>query len=140
MRKIRMPSPAMIVAIVALVAALAGTAVASGVLTNKKFKKQAVRGPITYATTTITVPPAVGGRSYVAVAVACPSGFKVIGGGIKIPDPDAAASVYISDSYPTATGWAGHLGNYQTPNVATTATTTAICARGNSTSGSPPAS
>ncbi len=39
MNKLRRPSPAMIVAIIALVAAIGGTAVAGGVLTGKKVKK-----------------------------------------------------------------------------------------------------
>jgi hypothetical protein len=39
MRKLKAPSPAMVVACVALIVALAGTAVAAGVLTKKKVKK-----------------------------------------------------------------------------------------------------
>ena len=52
----RRPSPAMIIAVIALIAALGGTAVAGGVLTTKKFKKQAVRGPVQYVAVTTSVP------------------------------------------------------------------------------------
>jgi hypothetical protein len=135
-----------------LIAALAGTAVAGGVLTTKKFKKQAVRGPIVYVTTSSIVPAATTGAcsganpsgcSYVAVSATCPSGFRVIGGGIKFPDPSTPpnTNTFISDSYPTANGWAGHAGNFAFPNrISTLAVTTAICAQANLAAGSPPSS
>ena len=63
MRRItrRRPSPAMIVAIVALVAALGGTAVAAGTISvgdfNKKTKQKTVGvGKLTYVSTTKTIP------------------------------------------------------------------------------------
>ncbi len=134
----RRPSPAVIIAILALVAALTGTAVAGGgFLTTKKFKKQAVRGPVQYLTTNTSVP---GGQtnSYVAVSAACPAGTKPIGGGIKVPDPDNSGAAYVADAYVTATGYAGHVTN-NTPTT-TTATVTANCVTVKSSTGSPPAS
>ena len=144
MKKIlsRRPSPAVIVAIAALVVALTGTAVAGGgFLTKKKFRNQAVRGPVQYVTTTINVPAVGTGRSYVAVSAACPSGTKVTGGGIKTPDPGNSGNVYVNDSYPTTGGWAGHVSNYATGGTtAATATAVAICATVKSSSGAPPSS
>jgi hypothetical protein len=138
----RRPSPAMIVAVVALIAALGGTALAgSGFLTKKKFNKfktQVVKGPLQYVTTTASVPTAGMGNSYVAVAATCPAGTKVTGGGVKIPDPGNSGSAYVDDSYATTTGWAGHVSNYSASG--TTATTVAICALVNSSSGAPPGS
>jgi hypothetical protein len=133
----------MILAVIALVAALAGTAVAGGgFLTKKKFKNQAIRGPITYAVTTTPV-PAVGttGNSYVTVSATCPGGTRVIGGGIKIPDPTGGNDAYQNDSYATQIGWAGNVSNYSgTGTTATTATTVAVCVSVKSSIGLPPAS
>jgi hypothetical protein len=131
----------MILAVIALVAALGGTAVAGGgFLTKKKFQNQAIRGPITYAVTTTPVPAAVppNGNSYVTVSATCPGGTKVVGGGIKIPDATGGNDAYQNDSYATPIGWAGNVSNYSA--AATTATTVAVCVSAKSSSGSPPAS
>jgi hypothetical protein len=147
MKKIlsRRPSPAMILAIIALVVALTGTAVAGGgFLTKKKFNKAAVKGPVQYVTTTASVPNGQNsGLSYVSVSATCPSGTKVVGGGIKAPDnpSELDGDVYVDDSYPTGSGWAGHVSNFDSdPSFTTTATTTAICVSVRSSVGTPPAS
>src|SRR6478735_9310536 len=79
----RRPSAAMIVAIVALVAALAGTAVAGGgFLTKKKFNKfksNAVQG-LTYVNNTVSVPPSGGPIDYTKVSANCPAGLHAVGG------------------------------------------------------------
>jgi len=123
----RLPSPAMIIAMVALIAAVGGTAVAASTLTNKAFKKQAVRGPVTYVTTTTAIPAAVS----TAVSATCPGGTKVIGGGIKVTKP---YSTGVESSSPTTSGWAGDV--YSA--TATSATATAICAKAK-TKDAPPA-
>jgi hypothetical protein len=128
----RRPSPALIIAVIALIAALGGTAMASGVLTTKKFKSQAVRGPLTYATTTVNVPNTIDGT---LVSVSCPAGTHVTGGGIKVSDEE---NMYVNDSHPTSAGWAGTVYNGNTG--ATPATVTAICATVKSVSGAPPSS
>lgn len=130
---LRRPSPAMIIAVIALVAALGGTAIAGGVLTTKKFKNQAVRGPVVYATTSSSVGNTnTASNPGVHVTATCPSGTHVIGGGIKVSDePD----MFVNDSYPTTTGWAGTVYNSSTTQ---TATTTAICATVKGVSGAPP--
>jgi hypothetical protein len=126
----RLPSPAMVVAIIALIAVFAGTAIAAAGLTNKAFKKQAVRAPVTYVTTTDPVPA--GGPTDTFVKVQCPGGLTVIGGGIKMSSP---FTIGVESSYPTTTGWAGAVYS----GTATTATTTAICAKSRTT-GAPPTS
>src|SRR3954449_13524038 len=83
----RRPSAAIIVAIVALIAALAGTAVAGGSFLPKskftKFKQNtAVKGPITYVNQTQTVAYSASGTG-TNVSAACPSGFFPVGGGFK---------------------------------------------------------
>ena len=143
MRRLRVhrPSAGMILAVVALVAALGGTAIAGGFLTTKKFKKQAVRGPIVYSVTTTALPnPGPTGNSYVTVAANCPSGTRVIGGGIKVSDPTNLGNAYQDDSYVTPTGWVGHVSNYLVGGGSTTATAIAVCATVKKASGSPPVS
>ena len=129
----------MVIAIVALVAALAGTAVAGGgFLTKKKFKNQAVRGPVTYVTTnTSDVDDGFTPTSFQTATATCPAGTHVIGGGIKGQFPDTD---FIFDSYPTATGWSGRVFANHGAGTTSTFTTTAICATVKNVSGTPPAS
>jgi hypothetical protein len=138
--KIRRPSAPMIFAIVALVIALGGTAVAGGgFLTKKKFNKfkaTAITAPVSYVVADKSIPA----NTYTSAATAtCPAGTKVVGGGIKIPNPaGGTGGSFLDDSYPTQTGWAGHVANGTA--AAVTSTTIAICAIVPSTAGSPPAS
>ena len=77
----RRPSAAMIIAVIALIAALGGTAVAGGVLTTKKFKKQAVPGPVQYVAVTTSVPSTnVPNSPGFHVPATCPAGTHVLGG------------------------------------------------------------
>ena len=128
-------NPAMIVAVIALVAALGGTAVAGGFLTTKKFKKQALRGPVQYVSVRVTVPPATppASESVQSGSANCPAGSSVIGGGVKIVTGAFTAPI---DSYPTPTGWAGTVFQGTNPNPGTFIVT-AICATVQQTSGTP---
>jgi hypothetical protein len=124
---LRRPSPAMIVAIIALVAALGGTAVAGGFLSKKAFRNQAIRGPLVYVSAMPTVPntgPGGGGPGQ-SVSVDCPHGTNVVGGGIKLSQE---ANLLVNDDYPTATGWAGTVYNSALDGQPRTVTVTAICA------------
>jgi hypothetical protein len=142
MKRIRRPSAPVIVAIIAIVVALAGTAVAGGgFITKKKFNKfkaTAITAPVSYVVVDKSIPA----NTYTNVAPAtCPAGTRVVDGGIKIPNPSSgttgpAAPIY--DGYPTATGYAGHVRNLNA--AAVTATTIAICAIVPSSAGTPPAS
>jgi hypothetical protein len=141
----RRPSAAMIVAMIALIAALAGTAIAGGgFITKKKFNNRinginatigtTLRGPLTYSSVTVNVPPTgAGGQD---VAAPCPPGTQPTGGGIKVSNDTAEI---VNDSHVTSTGWAGTVFNVSA-TVTHTATTTAICAVVASTAGSRPAS
>jgi hypothetical protein len=149
MRRIlkRRPSPAMITALVALFVALGGTAIAAkqlklGALTDGAKNKTVGVGKLTYVTTTKVIPgntPAPNGED-VPVSAACPSGLKVLGGGIKVPEPPGGLTnnEFIDDSYPTASGWAGRISNFD--NLPAIATTTAICGTSRVVTGAPPAS
>jgi hypothetical protein len=128
------PTPAMVVAIIALIAALGGSAVAAGVLTKKKFKKQAVRGPVTYVSNTqaIQVTP-LGGGPGIHVKADCPGGTTILGGGIKLGMEN---NMQVNDSHPTVDGWAGTV--YNSNPQPETATITAICARSRLVTGKVP--
>jgi hypothetical protein len=136
------PSAAMIVAVVALVMALAGTGYAAKLLGLGAFKegvknKTVGVGKLTYVTTNTNIPSGPSGEN-AAVSASCPSGFKVIGGGVKTPSPPPPpADIGVVNSYPTTTGWAGHVDNFTPGSI--TATTTAICARSRAVTGAPPA-
>ena len=137
MRKLRpsRPSPTLIVAVIALIAALGGTAVAGGFLTKKKFQNQAVRGPVTYSTISAIIPPTPGGSGGTDIAAPCPPGSQVVGGGIKVGNDVVEI---VNDSHPTLAGWAGTVFNGGAINH--TAQVTAICAVVKTTTGTRPSS
>ncbi len=134
MRRVRkaLPGPAMVVAVIALIAAVAGTAVGAATLTNKAFKKKAVRGPVTYVNTSTAI--GMGGTAK-PVKAECPAGLTIIGGGIHWTDPIGPNTV-ITESHPTTTGWGGYV--YTESIGGKTAITTAICAK-SKVVGAPPA-
>jgi len=139
----RRPSPAMVVAAIALVAALGGTAVAAGTISvgdfTKKTKKKTVGvGKLTYVTTTtVDDDDNFTPTSFKTATATCPSGTQVIGGGIKGEHPDQD---FVFDSYPTATGWSGRVFANNGGGTTSTFTTTAICAVSPSVTGAPPSS
>ena len=125
----------MIVAVVALILALAGSAVAAGqiglgALTDGAKNKTVGVGKLTYVTNTVT-PPA--GQD-TTVSALCPAGLHVIGGGVKVAD---TVNDFIDDTYPTVSGWSAvvDIGN----NGTHVATVTAICAPSRVVTGAPPA-
>jgi hypothetical protein len=128
MKKIlsRRPSPAIMIAIVALIVALGGTAVAGGgLLTNKKFNKAAVKGPIQYVSASTTIPnnPP---DPVPELTATCPAGTHVIGGGAHVSRTDGGG--FIDDSYPSGgNAWKAKFDNNST-GPTYTATVTAICA------------
>lgn len=126
----------MVVAVIALIAALAGTATAAKVLPVKKFKKQAVKSPITYVTASQIVNnnnipgPNTPGVNITAV---CPKGFFPTGGGVKTSALSAFSGLFVQQSYPsTENGWTANvyagfvLGGTAQPE---TVSVTAICVR-----------
>jgi hypothetical protein len=132
----RRPSGAMVVAIVALVLALGGTAVAAkqlglGSLSNGAKNKTVGVGKITYVTNTVSA-----GSAEQSVSANCPSGLHAIGGGIKLSEPNVTGnSSWVEDSYPTVVGWAGHV---FFDNPGQSATVVAVCGTSRAITGSPP--
>jgi len=134
-----MPSPAMVVAIAALVAALAGSAYAGHKLglgaLNKSAKQQTVGvGKLTYASTTTSVPASA--VDTLNITATCPAGLRPIGGGVKTDTDDD--DFYANDSHLTVTGWAAEM--FNNTGVARTATVTVACAASQKVTGAPPAS
>ena len=123
----RLPSPAMIVAIIALMASTAGTTWAFGLnaLSNKAKDKTVGVGKLTYTTTTIS-----GTGSAIPVSARCPEGLQIIGGGIHTSDP---ARSDIEDSHPIPGGWSGSVRAI----TGETIVTEAICARSRKVTGAP---
>jgi hypothetical protein len=121
---------------IALVAALGGTAVAAkklglGSLSDGAKNKTVGAGKITYVTNTVQ---ATGPEQ--AVTVNCPSGLHAIGGGIKLSEPNVTGnSSWVEDSYPTVAGWAGHV---LFDNGGQSATAVAVCATSRAVTGAPP--
>jgi hypothetical protein len=140
----RRPKAAMIVAIIALVAALGGTAVAGGgkFLPKSKFsnfkQNTAVKGPITYVNQTQNVGPSTTGTG-TNITANCPSGFFPVGGGAKTNENSTTSLFFILNSYPSATGWTANVtaGNTGPPVTTESVTVTAICEKAK-TSGTPP--
>jgi hypothetical protein len=127
----------MIVAIVALVAALAGTAVAGGgFLTKKKFNKfkSTAVTRLTYVTASASIPSSTGApANYEKVSANCPAGQHPVGGGAKGPDDD---SVWWGSGFLTATGYTAYYYNGSSSNQQVTVTVACVSAAAN---GSPPA-
>jgi hypothetical protein len=131
----------MIIAIAALIAALAGTAIAASVSPRKfrNFRRStntqlaalaaSIKSPVVYVNTTVNGPSGGGDRN---TRADCPAATKILGGGIRVSDP---SSSYIEDSFPTPFGWAGSV---YLSSSSQTAITTAICATVPSSTGTPP--
>jgi hypothetical protein len=132
----RLSAPAMILAVIALVVAIGGTAIGAGVLTNKAFKKKSVRGPVTYVNSSKAITQ---GGTAQPVSALCPDGFTVLGGGIHWTDPIGPNTV-ITESHPVTsgnnTGWGGYV--YTESVGGKTTITTAICAKSKQVTGAPP--
>ena len=127
----------MIIAIVALVAALAGTAVAGGGFLTKskfnKFKSNALQR-LTYVNNTQTVTPSASGTDGKRVSADCPSGFHPVGGGVKLSPTNQ--DLWWEDGYLTPTGYAAHVFNFQSGSSNGTALVTVSCVAARAT-GSP---
>jgi hypothetical protein len=128
----------MIVAIVALIAAMAGSAVAgSKFLPSKKFKKlkSTAVTKLTYVNNTQTVGQSDGGGTDAKlVSASCPAGYHPVGGGVRLSPTDD--NVWWDDGYLTATGYAAKVFNYT--GTDRTALVTVACVVANAT-GSPSA-
>ncbi len=131
--RLRRPSPALIISIVALFAATAGTSYALGLsaLSQAAKDKTVGVGKLTYVTSTTSTKA----NTTTAVTATCPPGLSIVGGGIKWTTPVAKDTV-ITDSYPITGAWAGHVYS----GIDNSAITTAACAKSRVVTGAPPAS
>jgi hypothetical protein len=131
----RRPRPGTIIAIVALIVALTGTAIAAGPFLPKnkfvKFKSNAVQR-LTYVNNTQSVPVG-SGSDFTRVSANCPAGFHPVGGGVKLSPDDQ--NIWWDDGYLTATGYASKIVN-DTASTPGTALVTVACVAGRAT-GSP---
>ena len=129
LKRPRLPSPAMIIAVLALVTALAGTAYAGskigfGELGKKAKVKTAGVGPLQYVSQQNTVVPTPGAGGGISVAAYCPADTYPIGGGIRVSDD---VNMFVNDSHLIAGGWAGTVFNFSAVNR--TAIVTIACAQ-----------
>jgi hypothetical protein len=132
----RRPGAAMVVAVIALVLAMTGGAIAAkqiklGSLTTGAKNKTVGVGKLTYVTQSHSVSSS--STSATDITATCPSGLKVIGGGVKGENPD---SDFIFDSYPTTTGWKARV-FASGPSSSRTFVVTAICAASRAVTGAP---
>jgi hypothetical protein len=139
----RRPSAAMIVAVLALIVALGGTAVAAkklglNSLSPSAKKKTVGVGKLTYVTAQQTYTGSNPPEGYLLTAT-CPGGTHVLGGGAKVASgypPNFTFSLiedYLSTNGFTARFYAGDTA------VADTIAVTASCGVSQAVSGSPPA-
>ena len=140
-KRIGKPSPATIIAVVALVFALTGTAVGAKKLLGLGAFRDGVKdktvgvGKLRYVTSTATADNTSTPASPKVLVATCPGNFEAIGGGIKLT---SAANDVIHDSYATASGWTGRVSTAALPAAPSTFTITAICARSRNIQGAPP--
>jgi len=112
MKRIRMPTPGLLLGIVAVVLALAGTAVAAGNLTLGAFTpdsrdRLAGTGVIQYASQAYNTGDVAAPRELKTFSVKCELAKKATSGGFKWTgqNPPGPASYEYLDSYPTGGGF-----------------------------------
>jgi hypothetical protein len=140
--RIPRPSPALVVALIALFVALSGTAVAAGIvpharLADNSSKLQgktaaqvaALSTPLTSLGGYVTVKSlqySINAKTDQDVTVACTSGEKAIGGGFDDPNGDVAS--FDSRPSPDGASWRTYLANFSDSQAAT-GNAYAICLR-----------
>jgi hypothetical protein len=138
----RRPSAAMMVAVVALVVALGGTAVAAkklglGSLAPSAKKKTVGVGKLTYVTAQQTYNTSPNPDDGYTLTAACPTGTHVLGGGIKLLSPNYDnSSFFVYDQYLSTTGFTARFfagSNSQADTVAVNAS----CGVSQAVTGSP---
>jgi len=140
----RRPSAAMIVAVLALVVALGGTAVAAkkiglGSLSPSAKKKTVGVGKLTYVITQQTYnADQPGGFNGYFLTANCPAGTHPLGGGTKLASPTYAnSSFFLIEDYPSASGFTSHF-YAGSSSQADVVQVTAACGVSQAVNGSPP--
>jgi hypothetical protein len=140
-----LPRPALVLGVVALLAATAGTSYAIGQFGVGKLRDGARAkvvgvGKLTYVTTTTNVPVTTVADETTTVKATCPTGpignLKPIAGGVKleVDDPDFT----VLESHHITNGWTATV--YNNTAEPHTAQVTLACARSIAVTGAPPAS
>jgi hypothetical protein len=129
------PTPSMVVAVIAMVLAIGGSAYAGATLSLKALSKGARAqtvgvGPLAYVTNNENIGPT--GSSGTTVTATCPPGLLPIGGGIRVYND---ATGYVNDSHPIRQGWAGTV--FNNGSVSFLVQTTVVCATSRLVSGTP---
>jgi hypothetical protein len=138
----RRPSPAMIVAIIALVIALGGTAVAAkklglGAFKNGVKNKTVGVGKLTYVTAQQSYTGTNPNDGYVLTAN-CPSGTHPLGGGTKLVSPNYNDSnFFLVSDYLSTTGFTSRF-FAGTTTTSDTVAVTVSCAVSRAVTGTPP--
>jgi hypothetical protein len=135
------PRPAGIVAVVALILALAGTAVAAGkigvgALSNGAKNKTVGVGKLTYVSATGTFNTLSIQINKDTLSARCPSGLRAIGGSAKTSTSSGQSHFVLLQDYPTSTGWTATFIVDGPPSEVITVT--AICAASRVVTGAPP--
>src|SRR5918994_1747454 len=139
-----LPRPALVLGVVAILAATAGTSYAIGQFGVGKLRDEARAkvvgvGKLSYVTTTTNVPVTTVADPTTTVKATCPTSpanLQPIAGGVKLEVDDPAFTVL--ESHHIANGWTATVHNdTAAPH---TAQVTLACARSIAVTGAPPAS
>jgi hypothetical protein len=139
----RRPSAAMIVAVIALVGALGGTAVAAkkiglGSLSPSAKKKTVGVGKLTYVTTQQTYNTSPNPTDGYVLTAACPAGTHALGGGTKLVSPNYNNSnFFLAEEFPSTTGFTSRF-FAGTSTQADVVQVTAVCGVSQAVTGAPP--
>jgi hypothetical protein len=141
--KFRIPRPgaAIIIAVIALVFALGGGAIAAkklslGALSGNAKNKTVGVGKLTYVNTTATFNTPSLQINNDTLTAQCPSGLRAIGGSAKTSRPSGQSNFALLQDYPTSTGWTATFFVNGPPSEEVTVT--AICANSRAVTGAPP--
>jgi hypothetical protein len=107
---LRRPSPAMVVALVAVILACGGSAYAGSKISfgelskGAKVKTEGV-GPLAFVKEAVTIPSVANGTT--ATFVGCPNGLSPVGGGVALLTGFGVnpATFFVQQDYPFNNGW-----------------------------------
>ncbi len=143
-RNLRLPSAAMIIAVIALVMALGGTGFAAkkllklGALSDGAKNKTVGVGKLTYVNAQQTYNTNVQPDDGNVLTATCPAGTHVLGGGTKLVSPNYNTSnFFLVLDHPSTTGFTSRFfaGSAANPHVVQV---TAVCGVSRAVTGAPP--
>jgi hypothetical protein len=141
----RMPSPAMLVAVAAVILALTGSAFAAkklglGALSGKAKDKTIGVGKLAYVSVQQSYDSSVDPTGGYSLTAPCPAGTRAIGGGTKlISDTYTFGNYFFVNDYPSSTGFTSRFFAGFSGDPADVVQVTAVCGVSRLVSGAPPA-